>query len=561
MSVFKWRNVGTRYVSVHGNNLQAGNINNPYKTIAQGVAGTAGGNTIVIGSGVYDFGGLNSANNRTHQGDGNVKIININNILNAGLAGVYNNLELTINGVFSISDTSFVFNDCKLNLLNSITTPANVQILTVGSGFNRCVLLYKNNYIDSANVIGWVYNNCTITLSNYTKTSNVGSATNSIIKASGLITANARFATNTTFSLISNTGQIKFGAQPTINLSTATIQDLRNSAVLAFGGVASDYFSGCIVADPLFNDEANEDYTLQLNSPARFMSSTGSFVGARNVAMKFFADADANTNSFTTSFYQPSAINIQLDQANPNRSLHKFTIFDQFDPAIPTINTKPVYFSKITELGRPFLQAIEAFAIGEVVDSTNDIDFTTPIASGAIQTAMPYYVVGGTITYNGLSITSGSYFAGVAGVTTFTVTSGTPVVYLVIESPNRKNIGIRTSTGRDRKLAGDMLNPNTWYAVYTSTSAVYNGITYPQFTSFLTDSMILTHTGGNVVELFPDNEPFQLAENLYDFRGVQTIGGALTRGNGGQDADYTNDGRVFVRAFQLQVKLQRANGF
>ena len=54
----------------------------------------------------------------------------------------------------------------------------------------------------------------------------------------------------------------------------------------------------------------------------------------------------------------------------------------------------------------------------------------TPISSGQIGNGILYLVSGtGSVTYNSVVVSTGSFFRGVASFTTFTISSGTPIVY------------------------------------------------------------------------------------------------------------------------------------
>lgn len=558
MSVIKRRVTGTVYVDKFGDDIRGnGNSSLPYQTLDKVPANAT---LISISAGFYldKTNKLITAGNKFIIADGSVKVVIPNSVsANSGWNVQLTDFNLEIQGSFNSPIARIGFLNCVVKATNISLSQSGVGVGPLTTNQNNTLFITdafsigsNNSQYNTLNQT-LIVNSITMLNANF---NNIFSIQDCILSSKNSITLQLLIqATGIRNCIIRNTGTFKIATQPTRDLTTTTIQQLRLDAVAAFGGTIDQYFIGCVIADPLFTDELAEDYTLQPNSPALYMSTTGSYVGKYGVGVKLYCNADNDLTSLNNSFIESTKQNISLNQLSPNKREHYFGI-EQFDSLVTSkIESKVFYSHNLYELKQPILKSIEDNLNSEV--DWNSRLANTPTLSGAIALNNAYKVLQDTVTYNGVVYPPDSYFIGVTGVTTFT---GNGKVYEVFEAPNRKSIGIRISKGRGRKLVGETLKPNTWYVGYMS-SVVYDGITYPQNIAFKTNGVLLTHTGGNVVELFEDSEPYQPLEFMYDARGIVDADGKLIVGNGSQQANYLTDPKINIRAFQIELKIQREN--
>lgn len=150
--------------------------------------------------------------------------------------------------------------------------------------------------------------------------------------------------------------------------------------------------------------------------------------------------------------------------------------------------------------------------LGVDFDSTRDINLTpvTQIQEGS------FYLVRSTngglaeITYNSVDYSSAlstlnNIFVGVAGKTTFTVKTGTPVVYEVADLARSRTVKMRIVDNLPTpQITSGNLQADYWYIVApdntsdTSGTITYNGVTYPCYASFLVSGVLTFTKSGNV---------------------------------------------------------------
>lgn len=176
--------------------------------------------------------------------------------------------------------------------------------------------------------------------------------------------------------------------------------------------------------DPLFNDAANDDYTLSLASPNRYLGLDGKECGI-GVAI------NSNGNGGFTN----------VSDANWNGSAWVQDV----------VTTKGVIQSLVIDAGEEVLST-DIRVIGTDDDANNAAsDFSLPydpvdIPSLSIVDNENYLVFGtGTVLYDGTTYAVGEIFMGDNGVTAYTEPSGTPDVYKMIEFPDQRTVEVRYS--------------------------------------------------------------------------------------------------------------------
>lgn len=153
---------------------------------------------------------------------------------------------------------------------------------------------------------------------------------------------------------------------------------------------------------------------------------------------------------------------------------------------------------------------------GVMIDNTPTIDFT-PVNSGSIVTDTLYIIRStdknyAAITYNGVAydtaVANNNYiFRGVAGVTSFTVTSGNAVIYKVSDFVQHQTFELRivNKIPSGNIAAGTALTSDYWYLVEHDTDqsnttdyVTYGGVNYPVGGSFLASGTDTFTKSGNV---------------------------------------------------------------
>jgi len=317
------------------------------------------------------------------------------------------------------------------------------------------------------------------------------------------------------------------------------INTLKTAFLTAYPA-ATDPFAFSIIADPLFNNTAINDFTLAFSSPAKNLSYYGTYVGARSIAYPIKASAAENTGGFELS----SAVNLTV--ADDSITLTN-TALDAH------IDTKVI----LNSLGRELLKfptyGFNADRNGQYIDSIPDLDTVTRSPGDTLNYPASYLVENGAINYNGNTQTAGSRFTTVAGQSSFTSSTG-GVLREILEAPQRHTVMARFTDGGSGTIeAGTALAPGYYYYV-AGGSAIYNGDTYNAGAIFkAADANAFSGTAA--VQLAFSTESFQHYElgtkptsnNVGDSRT-----GAILRGNG--DPDYVRGG-LGIQEFPINAKF------
>jgi len=303
---------------------------------------------------------------------------------------------------------------------------------------------------------------------------------------------------------------------------------------------ATDPFAFSIIADPLFNNTAINDFTLAFNSPAKNLSYFGTYAGARSIAYPIKASAAENTGGFELS----SAVNLTV--ADDSITLINMALDAHID-------TKVI----LNSLGRELLKlptyGFNADRNGQYIDSIPDLDMVTRSPGDSLNYPASYLVENGAVSYNGNTQTAGSRFTTVAGQSNFTSSTG-GVLREILEVPQRHTIMARFTDGGSGTIEpGTALTPGYYYYVAAG-SATYNGDTYNAGTIFKAVN-VNAFSGTATVQLAFSTESFQHYElgtkptsnNVGD---SQT--GAIGRGNG--DPDYVRGG-LGIQEFPINAKF------
>lgn len=445
------------YVAKWGNDVTGnGSRDRPFLTIAKGTANSTTNRLVVIGTGVYreSCSVFNSGSmSNIFVADGNVTIegTGINNFLSNAQGGyIFDGFKITnfLNIGNSAAQYALKFTNCVIsNILGTVEnrsllsrnniyvninrlfdTTANGMTVSAFSRYfvNNAFINIKNLQILQGTIVpfGLIYNiykNCNIQFQVAT-----GSDYN--------IYHNCNFRFNATagtqpIGLPEDSGNtyVPSGWMATRPTTVAAIQ--AGQVAAGFGGVG---FANSMVTDPLFNNVALGDFTLQPTSPARNLAYEGTFVGAKSVG---------------------TVLKFRLIEANgawQNSAATNLTIID--DSATLTTDATALIESNVINWGSEkvarFLNVLglSGDRNGEWVDSSTDLAASsTASGSNLLSTAnVPFVVELGTITYNSILYTVGQKFTTVSGVTDYTPTGG-GVVRQIIEAPNRLCYEMRIS--------------------------------------------------------------------------------------------------------------------
>lgn len=445
------------YVAKWGNDATGnGSRDRPFLTIAKGTVNSTTNRLVVIGTGVYRESCAVTNTNALPNifvADGNVTIegTGINNFLSNSQGGyIFDGFKITnfLNIGNSAAQYALKFTNCVIsNILGTVEnrsllsrnniyvninrlfdTTANGMTVSAFSRYfvNNTFINIKNlQILQGTNVpFGLIYNiykNCNIQFQVAT-----GSDYN--------IYHNCNFRFNATagtqpIGLPEDSGNtyVPSGWMATRPTTVAAIQ--AGQVAAGFGGVG---FANSMVTDPLFNNVALGDFTLQPTSPARNLAYEGTFVGAKSVG---------------------TVLKFRLIEANgdwQNSAATNLTIID--DSATLTTDATALIESNVINWGSEkvarFLNVLglSGDRNGEWVDSSTDLAASsTASGSNLLSTAnVPFVVELGTITYNSILYTVGQKFTTVSAVTDYTPTGG-GVVRQIIEAPNRLCYEMRIS--------------------------------------------------------------------------------------------------------------------
>lgn len=314
----------------------------------------------------------------------------------------------------------------------------------------------------------------------------------------------------------------------------------------------SQSFSGCTIANPVFNNIDIKDYSLSLSSPARNMSYFGTYIGAYSITKALAVKATASLSAFDNS----SAINLTIAD-------NSLTLIDV--DSVASIVTKPIDNTAGRELQRLLTFGINADRNGEYVDSTVDLANTTISAGTNLATSTPYLVEVGTITYDGNVYNAGQRFTSKSSSPgTFTTATG-GVLREILEAPARENVEARFSDGALTTVDNTAtLEELAWYFV-EGNAATYNGNSYAVGTFIKVLTGITSFTGtGLLRKVFSDADAyfyFEINQKPTSNNVGNSRTGAIVRGNGDKDFDRTaaNVFPISKKFIQLRYTIQVNN--
>lgn len=273
-------------------------------------------------------------------------------------------------------------------------------------------------------------------------------------------------------------------------------------------------FLSCKIADPRFNNENINDFSLSFDSPAKNMSYSGTYIGAQSIGYSIKANAaggDFDLSTNTNLIFSENSILL----ANPalEGSIESNVIPNLIARELATA---PVYGSY-------------ADRNGQYLDATEDLSSATVSASTKLRLNTPYLVENEAITYNGAMIQPGERFT-TTDVLSF-VSAGSGSCREILEAPQRHTIMARFSDGDTVLSSGTALAVGHWY--YASGTVTHEGVTYTNqvFKATATSPF----NGSGTVVLAMSNEAYRNYEpgikltsnNVGDVRT-----GEIIRGNG-----------------------------
>lgn len=147
-------------------------------------------------------------------------------------------------------------------------------------------------------------------------------------------------------------------------------------------------FQKSLVTDPLFNNPAIGDYTLQLNSPAKNLSYFGTPIGATSIAYGLKAASDS-----TSAFETDSAVNVTVTSDS-------ITLTDPTQEA--SIITKVLVNSLGREIDSFPIFGFNADRNGQYIDSIADLAVSSIAAGAALHPITPYLVGMGQLFIKGI---------------------------------------------------------------------------------------------------------------------------------------------------------------
>ena len=537
------QSTGWCYVALFGNdNTGNGSRQLPYRTITKAIS--LGNNiSIVLGSGVYRETAVISTSpmNINFIGDGDVIVdVSFNgSLFSSGLQAVnLYNLTIIGNGSGFFTSSYFIDNStvidviCKgaficsansnVNLLQCIVsnfsgplvfgTNSDKGYSCSNSTFYNCnnIQILTNTNTSTSYPVSCVFYNCNISATDLTKMA--------LIKYSLFFQCNFKM-TNTTGS-----GGVLYPSVPSGYTYYSTISALQAAYYTLFSTLS---FSGCIAADPLFNNESIGDYSLSFSSPAKNLSYFGTYVGAKSIAYAVKASATESLGSFDFS------TNVNLNIANDS-----ITLVDSTQNA--SIQTNLIVNTAGRQIQKFPIYGFNADRNGQYIDSIPDLAILINNPGDTLNVIASYLVGTGAITYNGSVYQPGDRFTTVTGVTTFTSSAGGTLTE-ILEAPERHTIMARFGNGDGAVTAGTELVVGYWYYVQSG-NVTYDSVVYNAGSGFKAiDTNAFTGTGSVILalstEAFQHYEPsIQPTSNNVG----NSATGAIIRGNG--DPAYVRGG-------------------
>lgn len=422
-------------------------------------------------------------------GSGNTKLVNCSMLSTGNRYNIH-----TINCTFGVSISQNWY-DCIIDGGTSLFRGLQKCVL---NNITQTALGSVNYYVTNGNI----YYNSSVNFECTFSNLNIVVITNNIFD-------NCQIRLNTNFPGINNFRGNMIARNCTIAIGTGeykTISQIESEtgltgiaaieaaykAVFTSGVLSSQYN---YIADPLFVDAANGNFSVFSDSPAIGLGySTLLNIGNVKVGRKINIVSDSK--QLTSCIDTESAVNATFvtDQISSD-SVNDMVVKSQI-----------IEFSDIVEVGKIVANYTDSQSTGELLDTQLPYDIAAPISAGtALEDAQLYVVRTTSITYASVVRTVGAIFKA-SGTDSFT---GSGVVHKITELPNYKTFGMRWSNNSGNELsAGDTLTEGAEYLVKYDT-ITYDGVERPIGSSFCCKMGITTIIGvGKVVEIFTDLDAF-----------------------------------------------------
>jgi hypothetical protein len=454
----------------------------PFRTIKYALAHAPTFGYIIIGNGVYrEYFSASDLFAQTLVGDGDVVIDGYtlgSYLVTNNQLGAYNvkfkNLEIKR---FSAASYDCTFYNVTFDGGNNSSSLYNCTFYncTIQSNnaygnntFYKCYV-YFNNPSTIANNQNLIFHSCNVDYS-CPSTMNFAADFNLFYQCNVRLNASSQSISTIFYP----------NAAPTGYTYISSITGLRN-LLAAFFTSQNSFCPYSQVADPLFNNLAYGDFSLSFNSPAKNMSYQGGYIGAKSIAYGLNPKANAVTSDFendtannitiadnSITFTDPTQIGTIITKPIVNsaaRELQRFPVFgtnadrngqyvdataDQASGTLSAGNTLnagvpysveqgaityngTVYqpgdnFTSLesspgtftTSAGGVVRETTEAAARENIEVRFNDGQNPQITAGAALEAFGRYYVVSGSITYNGTTYNAGQVFkADNTGTNTF----------------------------------------------------------------------------------------------------------------------------------------------
>jgi|SRR5665647_749886 len=475
MAIFNWTKnpyfTSACYVSRFGSDSNDGSANAPYRTVQK--AKDAGKASVQLGPGVY-----REAPSYTGDIFGEQSIVD----LTLSVGYLANTQAKRVIGIKMVNAVSLSNCSYQNSILKDIVSGSQIDGASINVNNNifknigisgtasRSVSLYNTT---SHGLKNCTFDNCWVVLQ--TTSSSLTGMTFCIFSNCKIEIVNAFvYLLSNNYNLFYNC-TFKFGTD-TVYKTQADIESLYGvsgiDAIRAYYNAkfgTFNVFPTCLVADPLFNNSALDDYSLKPYSPARNMAYDGTYIGAKDVGYPTYAYA--NDQDHPNSFYNASK------SANVIVANNSITLARNVDGSAVgggNITEKSKDLGKIQEIKSNQLSFAFADRNREMPNASPTIDMTAPIAAGtALVSGMIYINEVDTVLYNAVLYPIRSRIYAI-DTNTFT---GNGVLYKVINNAqnNTNLIRFKQSISGAKISAGTNLTVNSWYRVYDNL-ITWNGL-------------------------------------------------------------------------------------
>lgn len=443
------RPAGWCYVALFGNdNSGNGSRQKPYRTLIKAITTVGSGASYVFASGVWREDTFNQVPasllySSRFIGDGDVKIDYSyygRMVISGNTSPELYNMTIIGSGLsFSNNAAGFggaIAADCTFRF--TVLAQLNGNITNIeGNTFTNCIF---ENYADTWSITASAtFNNCTFyNMSNLQlQAASINSCiffkcNISVISSYSVLSPRYSlfYQCNWRFNTTIGTPGGTYPVTPSGFTYYSTMSAINTAYITAFPTSPSQ-FPNCIVADPLFNNSAIGDYTLDFSSPAKNLSYFGTYVGARSIAqvLKIRAiEADGDFDFLST-------VNCTIVDGS-------ITLTDSNIDAI--IETKVIENTLGRQLKSIPIVGFNADRNGQYIDSITDLATITKSPSDTLVVPASYLVETGAIIYNSVIYTPGQRFTTVMGQIAFTTTSS-GVLREILEAPQRHTIEMKLS--------------------------------------------------------------------------------------------------------------------